>query len=166
MADLLQAATAMVVLAIVLLSIYWLLYVAPNLDPSNPPGGSVSSIATTIAPASTLNYTNGSLSGNYPIAVNLSQELNNSANGGLYLNKSAFASSSYPACAKVLISSCDNNVPSQFLCVGAYYADEVTQEAQGADANKPHVCPMFVEAGSIACGVSAGYCVVTDSRQP
>ena len=99
---------------------------------------------------------------NATIAVNLQQELNNSALAGFTLNQTVFYSNSSFGCSKLLIVYCDNNVPSQFICVNQKYSALVLSQY-----NQTHqvrqACPMFLMAGTVSCGVSDNYCVVTES---
>ncbi len=91
--------------------------------------------------------------------VNLAQELNNSAGAGFSLDEGMFHANSSSDCAKELISQCDNNVPSQFVCVNQRYAANVSSQ-YGAIYSKPGMCPEFLLAGNVSCGLDDGSCVV------
>jgi hypothetical protein len=100
-----------------------------------------------------------STSGNRTVAVNLAQELNNSAEAGFSLNAGMFYASSSSECSKQLISPCDNNVPNQFICVSQQYAGTVSSQ-YGSIYPTPRACPEFLLAGSVYCGLNDNYCVV------
>ena len=101
-------------------------------------------------------------SANATVAVNLEQELGNSAREGFTLNKTIFRSDSSSGCSKHLIGYCDNNSPGQFICVNSRYlalvSSQYSQTHQDAMA-----CPMYFMLGNVSCGLDAGYCVVTKS---
>lgn len=100
-----------------------------------------------------------STSGNETVAVGLAQELNNSAQAGFSLDEAMFYASSSSGCSKQRISQCDNNVPSQFICINQQYAGNVSSQYDEIYA-KPGACPEFLLAGSVYCGLDGGYCVV------
>ena len=110
--------------------------------------------------ASTSNstYQNGTL------VVSLAQELNNSAGAGFTLNRSIFYAASSPVCSKELISGCDNNEPSQFVCINSRYSGALSGQYKGIYANSGRVCPEFLEAGNVYCGTLGNYCVVYRSN--
>ncbi len=94
------------------------------------------------------------------VAADLQLELNSSLHYGFALNASAFASYNASGCSLQLVSGCNNNVPSQFVCVNSAYAGEVA----GQYANiyrQPRVCAAYFMEGTLGCAVSSGYCVVT-----
>ena len=93
-------------------------------------------------------------------AVNLTQELNNSASAGFSLLANKFHANSASECSKQRISPCDNNMPSQFICVNQQYADQISGQYISIYTT-PQACPQFLEAGTISCGLDDGYCVVT-----
>src|SRR5271170_3040364 len=76
---------------------------------------------------------NGQLCGapnqtNATVAVNLEQEMNNTSQNGIILNASVF-SSNYPAyCTLIQIGQCNNNEPSQFICVNSQFAGQVESD--------------------------------------
>jgi hypothetical protein len=98
-------------------------------------------------------------SGNGTVAVNLTQELKNSAASGFTLNESMFHANSSSECSRELISSCDNNVPSQFICVNQRYAGVVSSQYKTI-YSKPTACPQFLMAGNVSCGLVSNYCAV------
>ncbi len=100
------------------------------------------------------------LTANGTEAVNLTQELNNSAAEGFNLTVDMFSANSSSECSKELISPCDNNVPTQFICINQRFVGVVSSQrppVRGA-------CPMFMMAGDIYCGLDDGFCVVMDQR--
>ena len=100
---------------------------------------------------------------NATVAVDLQQELNNSAQEGFTLNQAEFYSNSSSVCSRQLISYCNNNVPAQFICVNQKYSALV--ESQYSQSHKtPQACAMFILEGNISCGIEANYCVVTRSQ--
>ncbi len=100
---------------------------------------------------------------NATVAVTMQQELNNSAQAGFNIGQSELYSTSASRCSRELISACDNNVPSQFVCVNAQYASQVQLQYQSIYAN-PEVCPQFLMAGTVSCGIAQDYCVVQRSQ--
>jgi hypothetical protein len=125
--------------------------------PQTPPGAS---------PYSSANATttiNGTAPNDTLVAVNLTQELNNSAQNGFQLNSSQFYSTSSAQCTRESISGCNNNVPSQFICVNSQYAGAVASQHQTIYAT-PTVCPDFLMAGYVSCVAVQGYCEVASSQ--
>ncbi len=104
---------------------------------------------------------------NGTVAVNLTQELKNAAADGFTLTQSMFYANSSSACSKQQITACNNNVPSQFVCVNQQYAGLVSSQWKSIYPF-PTPCPLFLMAGTASCGVSDGYCVVlqTGSEVP
>ncbi len=100
--------------------------------------------------------------GNYTVAVNLQEELNNSANQGFTLNQTVFYSNSSAYCIRELITQCDNNEPSQFICINSAYSGPVGQQYKKAHAIAV-ACPMFYISGTVYCGIQGNYCVVMHS---
>lgn len=113
-------------------------------------------------PAQIISTTN-STTPNEIIAVTLAEELNNSANSGLNLNRSMFYSNSQAGCSRELISACDNNDPQQYICINSQYASKVASQYPKIHPS-PQACPMFYMAGNISCGLANNYCVVLDSN--
>lgn len=93
------------------------------------------------------------------IAVNLTQELKNSAKAGFILNESMFYANSGSECSRQLISQCDNNEPDQFICVNQQYSGAVSSQ-YGSAYPAPVACPMFLMAGNVSCGLAGNHCVV------
>ena len=85
--------------------------------------GPSTTVPTTTLQTTTTGYVNGS-----SLAVNLTQELNNSARSGFVLNKTVFYSTSASQCEKEQIAPCDNNNPDQFICVNRQYGAEVAMQ--------------------------------------
>jgi regulatory protein YycI of two-component signal transduction system YycFG len=112
----------------------------------------------------TSNSTNSSTitNGTAEIAVNLQSELNNSA--AFNTNQSMFYATSFSDCSRQQITQCDNNVPDQFICVNSQYSSYISAQYRQLYGNQSAVCPDFILAGSIACGISANYCVVISSN--
>lgn len=101
--------------------------------------------------------------GNATVAVGLEHELKNSASEGFNLNSTLFRANMPSDCSLQLISQCDNNVPSQFICVNSVYSAQVRSQYAALYNGKSHICPMYVAFGNVSCGLEQGYCVVTDS---
>ena len=100
---------------------------------------------------------------NATIAVNLTMELNNSEQAGFNLVQSMFYVNSSSECSKQLISACDNNVPSQFICINGLYSENVSSQYQRIYTT-PQACPMFLMVGNLSCGIASNYCVVLDQK--
>ena len=102
--------------------------------------------------------------GNGTAAENLQQELNNSSQDGFSLNQTVFYSTSPSQCSRQQITGCDNNEPSQFICVNSQYANLVMSQYH-LIYSRPTICPEFYAAGDLSCGTVQNYCVVLNSRQ-
>jgi hypothetical protein len=102
--------------------------------------------------------------GNAAIALNLQQELNSSMQAGFTLNSTAFESSSAQSCSLQQISACNNNEPSQFVCVNSVYAARVRSQYSVLYNSSAYMCPEFTVPGVLGCAVQEGYCVVTVSN--
>jgi hypothetical protein len=97
---------------------------------------------------------------NETVTVNtVAQELEESAGAGFILNSSAFQANSQAECSRILISPCDNNEPSQFICVNQQYAEAVSSQYKSI-YTKQTACPEFLMAGTVSCGLIDDYCVV------
>ncbi len=96
---------------------------------------------------------------NSTMGINPAEELNNSAGAGFNLTQAMFYANSSSQCSKQLISACDNNVPTQFICVNQQYAGNVSAQ-YAAIYSRPWVCPQFMLAGKIFCGLEGDNCVV------
>ena len=105
------------------------------------------------------------ISSNGTEAVNLAQELNNSNAARFSLNEAMFHANSSSACSKQLITPCDNNVPSQFICINEQYAGTVSLEYHGI-YRTPGACPEFLLGGNVYCGLDDNYCVVEHGTGP
>ncbi len=97
-------------------------------------------------------------------SVNLTEELNSSAKAGFKLTQVMFYANSSSVCSKQLISPCDNNEPSQFICVNQNYATQVSAQHSSIYSSR-EICPMFYMVGSVTCGLDNNYCVVLDQQQ-
>ncbi len=116
-----------------------------------------------IAMAGALNST-PSYNNTYNVAINLSAEISNSNAAGFSLAQGSLASQSASGCIRVLITSCNNNVPDQFICINnSYYGAYESQNQNISMERGQQACPMFLLEGSVSCGVVSGYCVVTYS---
>lgn len=104
------------------------------------------------------------------VAVNLIAELNNSRNAGYNFTANEFAANTSSQCSLSLITPCDNNVPSQFVCINSAYSEIYTTQSNQIYSNFSsggHACPLFLLAGLVSCGTQDGYCVVRDTpRSP
>lgn len=105
---------------------------------------------------SLFNYTNSS---NATIVVNLTAELNNSAAAGYNFTANSFEANSSTACSLAQISKCDNNLPSQFVCINSTNEQSYLLQHQNLEGNGT-VCPQYVLAGFLYCQVQNGACVV------
>ncbi len=94
------------------------------------------------------------------LAVNLTQELNNSARNGFSLNSTAFYAASASQCEKHLINFCNNNVPDQYICINRNYSESVWLQYGMVYHNRSEACPLYLLDGNISCGLSDNYCVV------
>lgn len=115
----------------------------------------------------TTNSTNVSVGA---VAVNLTAELNNSRNAGYNFTVNEFAADTSSQCSLSLITPCNNNVPSQFVCINSTYSEIYAAQSNQIYSNFTfgrHVCPLFLLAGLVSCGTQDGYCVVRDTpRSP
>lgn len=97
------------------------------------------------------------------VAVNFSFELNDSQQAGYALNQTIFRVNSQSECSIELIAYCNNNVPTQFICVNSAHAFYVA--AQYNQTHSVHqACPQYFEAGTLGCAVQGNYCVVTSTN--
>ncbi len=95
------------------------------------------------------------------VAVNLSSEITNSGLAGYNFTQNDFSVSSPSQCVRVLISNCDNNNPSQFLCINGAYKSSYEQQHADLSFNESGFCPEYILAGYISCAMQSNYCVVT-----
>jgi hypothetical protein len=122
----------------------------------------LSSHINTIHDSHYLALSNSNGSNTTYIAVNISQELNNSVNAGYNFTPNDFRSASSAQCLLVLISPCDNNNPSQFVCINSAYNEIYAQQHANLSRNGG-ACPDYELAGSVSCTSSSNYCEVTRS---
>lgn len=107
----------------------------------------------------------GSGSNSTVVAVNLSSELNNSLAQGFNFTAGDFQSTSTAACVRALITGCDNNNPSQFVCLNSSaYNNAYLPQEQNNTSNKAHACPEYMLAGVVGCASVNDYCVVTHQQ--
>jgi hypothetical protein len=74
---------------------------------------------------------------------------------GYTLSSSAFSCSSALQCVKVLIAQCDNNNPSQFICINSAHLGEFSNMTKN---NGSVACPQYMLAGTISCSCTFNYC--------
>lgn len=99
---------------------------------------------------------------NYTYIINVTGELNNSANAGFNFTANDFKTSSQSQCQLVLINQCDNNDPYQFACINQKY--NLTYDQQyAAIVNHSTACPDYFLAGQISCLIYNGYCSVAQN---
>lgn len=122
----------------------------------NLPGASPSTTISTTP--TTLSQTNQSAT----LAVNLQEEINDSTAKGFLVNQSEFYSSSASQCSLELIDGCDNNEPSQFICVNQNYSSQISTQRMNIYSSS-EVCPDFMLAGTLSCALQGNYCVVMRS---
>jgi hypothetical protein len=100
------------------------------------------------------------------IPSDVQEEINNTEHYGFNVTSNMLAASSLSQCTRIKISSCDNNVPNQFVCVNeAYSLSIISQYGIIYKTSYPGmepgtVCPMFLVPGKLTCGLSGGYCTV------
>lgn len=87
----------------------------------------------------------------------------NSTAKGFHITPQMIASNSSSQCALQLTTFCDNNEPSQFVCVNTAYSSNVSAQYQKIYSGKGQACPQFLLAGRLSCAVSGGYCTVADN---
>ncbi len=92
--------------------------------------------------------------------INLTEELNNSLRDGFTFNSTVFYSNSSSGCREVLLSACNNNVPSQFACINSNYYQTYLNQRHQLYSNRSYACPMFILAGTSSCESIQDYCVV------
>ena len=99
-----------------------------------------------------------------PIPPNAQNEIANASVSGFEITSQMLASDNSSQCSLEQISFCNNNEPSQFVCVNQAYASNVNAQYKLIYAGRGQACPEFVLAGHISCTISAGYCAVTDNK--
>jgi len=114
-----------------------------------------------VAAQSTSNNTNTT-----SVAVNLSTELNNSLASGFNFTVGDFQSTSSAACVRAQITRCNNNNPSQFVCLNssAYSNAYLPQQQNNTNDSKGFACPDYLLAGVVGCESLNNYCVVTHEQ--
>lgn len=138
----------------------------PNKNMSQRTYVLIAAIALLIALASSFGATtNASNATSASIAVNLTSELNNSRASGYNFTSNEFAANSPAQCSLSLITRCDNNVPSQFICINIEYNQTYSSQTSKINSNlsSGYACPEYVLAGIVSCGISQGDCVVLKS---
>jgi hypothetical protein len=79
---------------------------------------------------------------------------------GYTLNSSKFQCGYSSQCAKVQVSPCNNNEPSQFICINSAYAGKLANSTSGSAS----VCPQYLLAGVISCRCTSNYCTEVYTR--
>ncbi len=95
--------------------------------------------------------------------IGVGAELNNSIAAGFTVNLTTFYVISGSQCVRESISYCNNNEPSQFVCINSRYSGKFTAQRSKIYSNKSRACPLFVLAGNISCTAENYYCAVTDT---
>lgn len=124
-------------------------------------GASSIHVSAQVLSSSTSNNTNSTY-----IAVNLTQELNNSYAAGFNLTKGDFQSNSSLACVRALIDKCDNNNPSQFVCLNSSAYNQSYLPQKNASNSTGYACPQYFLAGVVGCATQNNYCVVVHEPYP
>jgi hypothetical protein len=99
-----------------------------------------------------------------PIPPNAQNEIANASVSGFEITSQMLASDNSSQCSLEQISFCNNNEPSQFVCVNQRYAANVSTQRVLMYAGRGEACPEFMLAGRLSCTSSAGYCTVVDNR--
>lgn len=73
---------------------------------------------------------------------------------GYTIGSSAFSCSSTSQCVRVLITQCDNNNPSQFICINSAYLNKFNNMTKNGSV----ICPQYMLAGVISCACASNYC--------
>jgi hypothetical protein len=109
--------------------------------------------------ATPINVPSNNSAQNSYIAVNLTNELYNSAAQGFNFTSNDFAAGQSSSCALALITACGNNAPGQYVCVNdaSYYTYQ--QQRQVID-NVASACPQYLLSGRLSCVSVNGYCEV------
>jgi hypothetical protein len=115
-------------------------------------------------PNEPVNSTPNNTSRNGTVAVTLFQEVNNSIAAGFNLSKSAFHANSSSECSLQLIGPCDNNIPSQFICINRQYNRTVSSQYGAIYTMHPRACPEFFMTGTVSCGLVNNSCVVISQK--
>jgi len=96
--------------------------------------------------------------------ANVENSIGNATASGFHITPQMAAANSSSQCSLQQVTFCDNNEPSQFVCVNQAYASNVNAQYKLIYAGRGQACPEFVLAGHISCTISAGYCAVTDNK--
>jgi hypothetical protein len=88
-------------------------------------------------------------------------ESQRAAQNGYALNGSTFSCRFGYQCTKVLITRCDNNNPSQFVCINSAYLADFSNMSR---TNGSVVCPQYLLAGTISCECASNYCTENYAR--
>lgn len=124
-------------------------------------------VLSIVALASVAQYNNTALASNSNttyVAVNLTNEVNNSKTWGYNFTNSTFVAGAASDCYLALIAQCNNNVATQFVCISdAYISNYQVQRINLTQPNGTLACPDFLLSGNIYCGIQEGHCVVMRS---
>jgi hypothetical protein len=90
--------------------------------------------------------------------------ISNATGSGFQMNATMLVANYSSQCVLQQISFCDNNEPSQFVCVNQAYSSNVSAQYHKIYSGRAEACPEFVLAGKISCAVSGNYCIVVDNR--
>jgi hypothetical protein len=126
----------------------------PVVTPSNTPTSTSTSSTTTTTtppPTTTMNY---SSSGSY----NAVEEQSLAASYGENVPITWFSCTSSSDCTDVLAATCDNNIPSQHICINSKYYGAFESEHNSTFQNSTHVCPLYFMNSNITCSCAENYC--------
>ena len=82
---------------------------------------------------------------------------------GFKANTTMLMANNSSQCYLQLVSQCNNNEPSQFVCINQDYRAQAAAELKSLYENSTRACPEFMLSGHISCAVVDGYCTVTRS---
>jgi hypothetical protein len=83
-----------------------------------------------------------------------------------FANASDYACTASSDCALVPVSYCNNNMPSQFACIGSAYSGSYLTSYNSGKSGQMAICPMFFMSGHSSCECLQGYCVLVYSSGP
>lgn len=92
-----------------------------------------------------------------------SNEISHASAFGIAIGTPQFSCSSGSQCDKLLVSKCDNNLPSQFICINNKYYGQYLNLTNGENKTG-YVCPLFLVAGNIGCSCISSYCTETYNK--
>ncbi len=92
-------------------------------------------------------------------------ELTTATNYSFKINDTMLISSFAAQCSLQLVAPCNNNEPSQFVCVNLQYASNMEVQYQSIYPNRS-ICPAFQVEGKLSCGITYNHCVVTQTALP